>query len=228
MRYYATLGYTPGVLLDLHPFIAQKPNVTVFHGDRNPNQVKSIEKAQTLLDEMGLRPEWVEIERPWDIEACLRTLFLTYRRHGSPKSPTINASGGTEVLNAAATMLGMFCRCPVRYWDRRDAEPRTVDFRILVQAFALEGTRQDIVAAALAKKGRVDVAELAENLPVTAGAVSKALAGLRADGLITVRPQADRRAKTVELSDALWPILLFESTAVPGGKSKRLFAAPGC
>ncbi len=213
MRYYATLGYTPGVLLDLRDFVSPRPHVTIFHGDLNPKQKEANEKALVLLREMDIKHEFVEVPAPWNLEDCLGAILAAWHKHGKPSDVVVNASGGTEVLNAAATMFCLFARCEGRYWDRRRAWPKTVHFDPMLRALALRGTKQALISKLAGNHGRLTLQEVQRVLKVSPAAVTKMIQELEAENLVTVQPVEDGRGKAVLLSPQLWPFMIVEDPA---------------
>lgn len=206
---YATLGYTPSVLLGLRDQAAELSRITVFHGDLNRPQRRALEKAAVILEALGAPYRTVEVPQPWSIEACLRSLFREYEADGRPPRLLIHASGGTEVLNAAATILGLFARCRVQFVDRHTWRLHTLDFHLLQEAFRLEGTRRNLLEALLEHHGVMEVARLRRRLGVTPGAVSQVLRDLFERGLLRLEPRPHGRGKVAVIEPHLWGMLLF-------------------
>lgn len=213
MRYYATLGYTPAVLLALQEYAGRRPDVTVFHGDLNPRQARAIARARVILHAMDIRAAYVEVREPWNIEACLRAMFIAFERHGRPADLVINASGGTEVMNAAATLLALLAGCRLHYVDRRAWRKHALDLELVRAAFSLTGTARKILDSILDAGGSLAVSELPDRLGVTAGAVSQVLKRLVGTGVVELRPKSRGRGKLVVVSDAAWIMVLFKRPA---------------
>ena len=204
MRYYATLGYTPGVLLDLQGF--PDARVTVFHGDLTPQQEASNLKAAVLLDELGNSYEFVVIQQPWDFRQAFDAFRRQHGRHRHPKDLVVSASGGTEVFNSAATLFALLRGLRCRYVNRKSRDAIEVDYAVLLRGLSLDGTRRGIIDAAAENGGHIDVANLAERLAVTPSAISQAVAGLSKDGLLDNNYKGKGRGKVVQLNPGLWPM----------------------
>lgn len=207
MRYYATLGYKPGVLLDLRDFVSDRPAVTIFHGDLNPTQARALERAKILLAELEIGAEFVEIQKPWNLEDCLSAFLAAWKKHGRPSDILVNASGGTEVLNAAATIFCMFAKGRARYWDRRRGLPTPVDFGMLVSAWTVTPQGQRLLGIMAEQGGSLPLQAVAKKLGITPGGVTKLVKQMVGANLVVLSRKSRGRGKTVTFSAALWPLI---------------------
>ena len=204
VRYYATLGYTPAVLLDVQAF--PEAHITVFHGDVNVQQRESNEKASVILGELGNPFEFVVIDEPWDFRQAFQAFRQRHAKHRNPKDLVVSASGGTEVFNSAATLFALLTGLRCRYVNRKSRDVVEVDYGLLREGLSLAGTRRNIVDAAAGNGGSIDVAVLAKNLEVTPSAISQAIQGLTKGGLLDNSYKGTGRGKVVRLNDGLWPM----------------------
>lgn len=209
MRYFATLGYTPNVLDDVRNFLARRPHVTVFVGDPNPEQGAANSVAGAELRKQKVPHTFVEVPQPWDFRSCFEAMADAYREDPD-ESIVVNASGGTEVMNSAATLFGMLTAAECRYLNRRSGEVHVVDMMRLRLALAAPGSRGAIVQEAARRGGAVPLAVLPGLLGVTAGAVSQQVELLTGLGYGRVEPRQDARGKQYALAEALWPLISVE------------------
>src|SRR5262249_51990276 len=126
--------------------------------------------------------------------------------HRKANDLVVAAGGSTEVVNSAATLFAMLSGFKCRYVDRKSRQTVEVDYGVLRAALGLQGTRRDIVDAAAAEGGSVDVARLAKRLEVTPSAISQAIQGLTEEGILQNTYKETGRGKVVRLTDGLWPL----------------------
>lgn len=210
MRYYATLGYTPGVLVDVKD-VPRPTRVTVFHGNENARQRQALVQGKAILEGLGLAAEFIGIGQPWNFESCFRAICQGHTKAGSPSLVAVNASGGTEVMNSAMTLFALLAGCQCRYVDRRTWKSVAVDFGTVLKALSLDGTRRQMLHEALQGGGIVALAELPQRLGVSASAISQQLSALKADGLVATVHQDSARGKAVEAAPQLWPLVEFRA-----------------
>lgn len=182
--------------------------MTVFHGDRTSRQVRAIKRARVILEEIGLTSRFVEVGKPWNIEEGLRAIFSEYRRDARPREVIVNASGGTEVLNAAATFFGLLTGSPLRYVDRHSWKAYTIDCAKIMDVLSLDERKRRLIEAVMERGGSMEVSRLPEELGVTPGAVSQQLRFFNSAGLVEVHQKPKGRGKLATLSPDLWALQL--------------------
>ncbi len=216
MRYFATLGYTPSVLDDLDALVDRKPDVTVFHGDLNRAQKASNKEAVAKLRQTPLRYTLVEVPKPWDFRACFDAFCSSYRT-APDEDIIVNASGGTEVMNSAASVFGLLTGAECRYLNRKSGQTHVIDMFRLRLALHSPGNQRRIIDEAAKRGGQVPLADLPSSLRVTQGAVTQLVDQLVAFGLAVVEPRKDARGKQVSLATSLWPLIEVERNAPGSG-----------
>ena len=206
MRYFATLGYTPRVLDDVDGFVGKKPDITIFHGDPTQRQRAANKRARAKMERIGLPFRFVQVEQPWDFRECFEALCTVYRQE-TDDDIVVNASGGTEVMNSAASVFGLLTGAECRFLNRRTAKTHVIDMSRLRMALDSPGNRKAIIEEAARRGGQVPLADLPARLRVTQGAVTQLVENLVWSGLATVEPREDARGKRVSLAASLWPLV---------------------
>lgn len=193
---FATLGFTPQLVLAPLRGTNSYTKVHVFYGNDHADSIKAFKDVKAACSALGVKLIAHPVKDAFDYTAFLQAFTKTAQ--GIDEDDIVmNASGGTRVSNMAATIFCFVRDIPLLYFDEYNStEGRLIPLKAFRSLDRL-GDSSRAILRLLQENGPADMGTLASELELAPSTLTEHVQSLADSGTVLVTREGKRRVVTL-------------------------------